>query len=99
MSKANGRPDVTALRSDIAALQENLDVLVKSLKAVDGEESWIDHRVDELRRALEPLIEATRVRGEKTAAVARETVENHPFSSVLAAFVGGVVAALLLSRR
>lgn len=98
MSKINGRTDTSALRSDIAALQENLDALVKQLKSAEGE-NWVDHQVDELRRVLEPVIEATKAQGEKTAAKARETVENHPFSSVLVAFVGGALAALLLSRR
>lgn len=98
MSKINGRTDTSALRSDIAALQENLDALVKQLKSAEGER-WVDHQVDELRRVLEPVIEATKAQGEKTAAMARETVENHPFSSVLVAFVGGALAALLLSRR
>ncbi|MGE0096596.1 MAG: hypothetical protein AB7M05_18535 [Alphaproteobacteria bacterium] len=98
MSKINGRTDTSALRSDIAALQENLDALVKQLKSAEGE-NWVDHQVDELRRVLEPVIEATKAQGEKTAAMARETVESHPFSSVLVAFVGGALAALLLSRR
>lgn len=99
MSKINGRTDMSALRSDIAALQENLDALAKQLKSAEGGETWVDHQVDELRRVLEPVIEATKAQGEKTAAMARETVENHPFSSVLVAFVGGALAALLLSRR
>lgn len=99
MSKVNGRTDMSALRSDIAALQENLDALAKQLRSADGDETWVDHQVDELRRVLEPVIEATKAQGEKTAALARETVENHPFSSVLVAFVGGALAALLLSRR
>jgi ElaB/YqjD/DUF883 family membrane-anchored ribosome-binding protein len=98
MSKINGRTDTSALRADIAALQDNLDALVKQLKSAGGE-TWVDHQVDELRRVLEPVIEATKAQGEKTAAMARETVENHPFSSVLVAFVGGALAALLLSRR
>lgn len=99
MSKVNGRTDTSALRADITALQENLDGLLRQLKAADGGETWVDHQVDELRRILEPVIEATKAQGEKTAAMARETVENHPFSSVLVAFVGGALAALLLSRR
>ena len=98
MSKSNGRTDTAALRADIAALQDNLDALVSQLKSAEGE-NWVDNQVDELRRVLEPVIEATKAQGEKTAAMARETVENHPFSSVLVAFVGGALAALLLSRR
>lgn len=100
MAKANGRSELAALRSDIAALQDNLEALAKTLKASEGEgTSWVDGQVEELRRALEPVIEATKAQGEKTAAMARETVESHPFSSVLVAFVGGAIAALLLSRR
>lgn len=99
MATGNGRTDVSGLRQDIAALQENLDALAKQLKAAEGGESWVDHQVEELRRILEPVIEATKAQGEKAAAQARETVGNHPFSSVLVAFVGGALAALLLSRR
>ena len=95
-----------SLRSDIAALETSLQALAKSLKAHEGDAvgegsaaNSVDGQISNLRKLLAPVIEATKETSEKSAAAARDTVQSHPFSSVLVAFVTGALAAVLIGRR
>jgi ElaB/YqjD/DUF883 family membrane-anchored ribosome-binding protein len=89
--------ELNQLKSDIAGLRGDMASLVKTLK---------DAGIDEGREAYQRASERARRAGEAVREQANEAytvigreVEEHPLTSVLAAFGTGFVIGMLLDRR
>ncbi|WP_290648773.1 hypothetical protein [Aquisalimonas sp.] len=82
-----------ALRNEINQLREDVRRITNTLKEVTastGEET-VEQMRERLGRAKEQAVEAERS--------VKKQVEEHPLTSVLTAFVGGLIAGLLLHSR
>lgn len=89
--------ELNQLKSDIADLRDHMASLVKALK---------DAGIDQGREAYNKASERARQASESVRAQADEAysaigreVEEHPLTSVLAAFGTGFVVGMLLGRR
>lgn len=62
-----------------------------------------EHHINEAARAAKEAIDrvlgTARTAGRKTAETVGQTVEAHPFYSILAAFLAGLLIGALISRR
>ena len=89
--------EVDQLKSDIAALRADMSSLIKTLK-----EAGIDQGREYYDRASERVQQAgdtVRNRASDAYGAVGKEVEEHPLTSVLAAFGTGFVVGMLLDRR
>lgn len=89
--------EVDQLKADIAALRADMGSLIETMK-----EAGLDQGRQYYQRASERIHQAGETTRERAAdaygAVGKE-VEEHPLTSVLAAFGTGFVVGMLLDRR
>ncbi len=87
------REDLETLREDALVLQRDAKILGQDLK----EEGYKQLSKAEAR-AKEALEEA-KVKGKDTYSELTNFVQNNPGQSVAIAFVGGIIASMILGRR
>ncbi len=87
------REDLETLREDALVLQKDTKILGQDLK----EEGYKQLSKAEAR-AKEALEEA-KIKGKESYSELASFVQNNPGQSVAIAFVGGIIASMLLGRR
>ncbi len=87
------REDLETLKEDALVLQKDAKILGRDLK----EEGYKQLSRAEVK-AKEALEEA-KVKGKDTYSELTTFVQNNPGQSVAIAFVGGIIASMLLGRR
>lgn len=87
------RDDIETIREDVRVLGADAKVLGRDLKE-EGRKQY-DRAEEKAREAMD----VARERGRDTLADAMNFVQNNPGQSVAFAFVGGMIASLLLGRK
>ena len=87
------REDLETIREDMRVLSADAKVLGRDLK-VEGRKQFT--RAEEKAKEA---VDVARERGRDSMADALTFVQNNPGQSIAIAFVGGMIASLLLGRR
>lgn len=87
------RDDIETIREDVRVLSADARTLGRDLK-VEGRK-----QLDEASVKAREAADYAKERGRDTLADAMTFVQNNPGQSVAFAFVGGMIASLLLGRR
>lgn len=97
MADRNGVDSMERLRSDVAALQEQLSDLLKlaSKTGVDGTKAAHEHAA----RFAETAREAASTYGREGYDAVNDVVQRHPLASLAGAAIFGAVMARLLQSR
>lgn len=93
--------EVDAIRADVAKLGEDMAELTRIIKLLGVERASefkesVSEGIDSANEELRRRVEAARARGRAATEEFEKTVEQHPLSSLLAAFGVGVIVARLL---
>ncbi|HFD80502.1 MAG TPA: DUF883 family protein [Gammaproteobacteria bacterium] len=93
--------EIDALRADIARLGEDMAEITKVIRAlgeerVEGVKASVGEKVGAASEELQRRAEAAREQARRATEGFEKTVEQYPFSSLLAAFGVGILVARLL---
>lgn len=100
MAAVKAKADLSPIREDIDTIREDIRVLSADAKAL-GRDLKVEGRkqIDEAGVKAREAVEVAKERGRDHLAETLTFVQNNPGQSIAIAFVGGMIASLLLGRR